>query len=204
MSFETLVRGLEAFQEHDHKQNQAFYAELSSGQSPSTAMVACADSRLDPYRLTSARPGDLFLIKNAGNFVPPCTSASVDSTVASLEFAVKALGVEHIVICGHSDCGAMKALKAGQKIEAMPDVDAWIGSFSPAEVSAGADLPAFTKAQIAAQIESAKAHPFIAEGLANGSLTVHGWYYDIASGAVEAFDAKSGNFVAAQALYKET
>lgn len=202
MSFETLVNGLDAFQQEDHGQRADFYAGISTGQSPKTAMVACADSRLDPYRLTRAEPGDLFLIKNAGNFVPACTAATIDSTIASLEFAVCALGVEHLVVCGHSDCGAMKALMSGEPVPGMPAVNEWIGEFASSHTPTSLDLENFTKWNIQAQMANLRAHPFVADRLETGQISVHGWYYPIAKGQVEAFDAKTETFVAAAALYK--
>jgi carbonic anhydrase len=179
------------------------YSKLATdGQFPKALMISCADSRVVPEHIMQAQPGDLFVCRNAGNIVPPFATQNggVSSTV---EFAVEALGVRDIIVCGHSDCGAMKALMHPEMLANMPNVAAWLRHSSAAKsvVERGyTDLPEHDRVRTAAlenvvaQIAHLRTHPSVAAAIARGDMALHGWFFDIGAGAVLALDGESGRF----------
>lgn len=182
---------------------QALYQRLAShGQSPKALMISCADSRVVPELITQADPGELFVCRNAGNIVPPFSQANggVSSTV---EYAVVALGVRDIIVCGHSDCGAMKGLFDKPALEAMPNVAAWLrhsqaalGVVSDAypDLDDKAKVRAVAMENVVAQINHLRTHPSVAARLAKGELTLHGWFFEIETQSVLALDGETGIF----------
>ena len=179
------------------------YERLATkGQSPKALMISCADSRVVPEEIVSAQPGDLFVCRNAGNIVPPFSQANGGVT-STVEFAVEALGVRDIIVCGHSDCGAMKGLMNPEITANMPNVAAWLKHSAAARQvveSNYPDLPAEEKPRVAAlenvvvQLTNLRTHPSVAACIARGELTLHGWYFDIQEGAVLALDGVTGRF----------
>jgi carbonic anhydrase len=190
--------GAVVFPEHED-----LFRRLAAGQHPEVMMVACADSRVDPNLFTQSKPGEIFCCRNAGNIVPPHDSSG-GAEAAALEFAVEVLQVRHLVICGHSDCGAMKALLDGKSAKRLPQVHAWIrrseGALRqvPGEGAAGWNqerrLRALTERNVVLQMENARSHPAVARAAAEGRLRVHGWVSDIASGTVSTYQEWSGEF----------
>jgi len=180
------------------------YAKLAKdGQSPKALMISCADSRVVPELIMQAEPGDLFVCRNAGNIVPPFSTQNggVSSTV---EFAVVALGVRDIIVCGHSDCGAMKALMNPEMMAGMPNVQAWLRHSHAAQsvVDIGyndltpADrVRAASMENVVAQLAHLRTHPSVAAGLARGQISLHGWFVDIHAGTVLALDGGTGRFL---------
>ena len=191
MAFDDLVAGIGEFQRGEHRRKAAHFAALAKGQSPDTFVIACADSRVTPQVMSQAEAGDLFIARNAGNFVPPCVEGLVEGTAATLEYAVLGVGVQHIVILGHSDCGAMKALRDGAS-EAMPLVQAWIhhGHEARDQVGSGSSLRELTLANIRAQLRNLMTYDFVQTRVASGDLHLHGWYYHIAKGTVDSVDSQ--------------
>src|ERR1700687_3310142 len=120
-----LIQGLHRFQEADFLPLQGLFEQLSNGQNPETLFITCSDSRIDPNLLTRSKPGDLFILRNAGNIVP-AHGASSGGEAATIEFAVAALGVKDIIICGHSHCGAMKGLLHPEQVASLPAVSSWL------------------------------------------------------------------------------
>ena len=186
-------------------QNQSdLYSKLATdGQSPKALMISCADSRVVPEHIMQAQPGDLFVCRNAGNIVPPFATQNggVSSTV---EFAVVALGVRDIIVCGHSDCGAMKALMNPYMLEGMPNVAAWLRHSHAAhsvvtrgypELANGEAVRAASLENIVIQLAHLRTHPSVAAGIARGELALHGWFFDIGAGTVLALDGETGRFV---------
>ena len=182
----------------------ALYGKLSSeGQSPKALMISCADSRIVPEQIMQANPGELFVCRNAGNIVPPFSQANggVSSTV---EYAVMALGVRDIIVCGHSDCGAMKAVSAPAVLEGMPNVAAWLRHSTAAEQVVTHSYPAMDNGErvraiamenVVAQIAHLRTHPSVAAGIARGEIALHGWFVDIHHGQILGLDGVSGRFV---------
>jgi carbonic anhydrase len=182
---------------------QALYERLAThGQSPKALMISCADSRVAPELITSADPGELFVCRNAGNIVPPFSQANggVSSTV---EYAVMVLGVRDIVVCGHSDCGAMKAFLTPEKMADMPNVAAWLRHSHAANSVVCSAYPNLEGAErvralalenVIAQINHLRTHPSVAAALAKGELTLHGWFFDIQTRSILALDGSTGVF----------
>lgn len=183
----------------------ALYADLvSNGQSPTALMIGCADSRVAPEHVMQAAPGDLFVCRNAGNIVPPFATMNggVSSTV---EYAVMALGVREIIVCGHSDCGAMKALGKHEVLAKMPNVAGWLRHSEAAlrivedaypDLSETERVHAVALENIAVQLAHLRTHPSVAAALARGKLTLHGWFVDIHAAQVLALNGETGRFEA--------
>ena len=183
--------------------SSALYGKLATdGQSPKALMISCADSRVVPEHIMQAQPGDLFVCRNAGNIVPPFATQNggVSSTV---EYAVVALGVRDIIVCGHSDCGAMKALSKPELMDGMPNVAAWLKHSTAAQHVVNtcyADLEgqdrvrAISLENVVAQIAHLRTHPSVAAAIVRGEMALHGWFVDIHAGQVLGLDGDTGRF----------
>lgn len=201
--------GVVRFQRDIYPQKAELFTKLSTGQSPEALFITCSDSRIELGMLTQSEPGDLFVVRNAGNIVPPHSNSS-GATTAAIEFAVTGLGVQHIVICGHTDCGAMKGAVAPDKLDAMPHVRDWLG-YSRAAVeivnAVGGDLNAHDRMlllleqNVVLQLNHLKTHPAVAVAMAKGVMTLHGWVYDIADGEIYALDEATGQFTTVSKRY---
>jgi carbonic anhydrase len=186
---------------------QALYERLATnGQSPKALMISCADSRVVPELITHADPGELFVCRNAGNIVPPFSQAN-GGVSSAVEYAVMALGVRDIVVCGHSDCGAMKAFLHPEKLEQMPNVAAWLRHSHAAHsvvCSAYPDLDekshvrALAMENVIAQINHLRTHPSVAAAMAQGRLTLHGWFFEIETCSILALDGATGRFISVE------
>ncbi|MDB4102784.1 hypothetical protein N9549_01780 [Acidimicrobiales bacterium] len=184
-----LIDGIARYSEEIHASSQPLFDDLAQGQAPDVLFLTCADSRVDPSLITQTKPGDIFVCRNAGNIVPPSDSGlAADGMAASIEFAVKALHVSDIVICGHADCGAVKGAMAPDSVTALPYVGAWL---QYAETGQTHDLDAAIEANVLAQLEHLRTYDFINEAVDVGSLVLSGCVYDIASGLVRVFDGSS-------------
>ena len=175
---------------------------VRDGQSPKALMISCADSRVVPEHIMQAEPGDLFVCRNAGNIVPPYATQNGGVT-STVEYAVMVLGIRDIIVCGHSDCGAMKAVSNPTGLDKMPNVAAWLRHSTAAEnvVSDGypdldpADrVRAISLENVVAQLNHLRTHPSVAAGIARGEIALHGWFVDIHNGEVLALDGKTGRF----------
>mgnify|MGYP001239824702 CR=1 FL=1 len=198
-----LINGVSRFQGEIFPTKSERFRDLAqNGQAPKTLMISCADSRVVPELITQSEPGDLFVCRNAGNIVPPY-SRHPGGVSSAIEYAVVALGVEDIVICGHSDCGAMKAFQTPEALETMPTVKEWLSHAHAANEAvraccagkdAGEQTAALIRENVIVQLTHLKSHPSVAAGLASGKLRLHGWVFDIESGEVEALDGATGLF----------
>ena len=199
---EKVVSGIVRFQKDAFEERKNLFAELANGQSPEVLFITCADSRIDPNLVTQTEPGDLFIVRNAGNIVPPHARIAGGVT-ASIEFAVAVLGVKDIVVCGHTDCGAMKGAMNPKALEDLPHVHDWIDhSRAAVEVvkakhgRAGyAELDLVTEQNVLLQLQHLRTHPAVAGKLGTGEISLHGWVYDIKNGAVSCHDEARGAFV---------
>ena len=198
---EKILDGLKKFQQDIYPLHQERFAELANSQHPDVLFITCSDSRIDPNLITQSNPGELFICRNAGNIVPPHSNETGGMT-ASIEYAVSVLKVRHIIICGHSNCGAMKAAMAPDAVESLPHVKVWIDHARAAKESVehkhgcvhDEHLPEVTKQNIVLQLQHLKTHPAVFSRLSSGDLQIHGWVYDIKSGKVEGFDETSQSF----------
>lgn len=199
-----LIGRVFSFEKQTFPNQRLLYGRLANdGQSPKALMISCADSRIVPEHIMQAEPGDLFVCRNAGNIVPPFATQNggVSSTV---EYAVAALGVRDIIVCGHSDCGAMKALAVNQDLTSMPNVAAWLRHSHAAHKVVTDSYPAMDDIQriravslenVVAQLAHLRTHPAVAAGVARGEIALHGWFVDIQAGLILGLDGATGRFV---------
>ncbi|MGW1749155.1 carbonic anhydrase [Streptomyces sp. NPDC002092] len=174
------------------------FAKLAEGQSPQVLFITCSDSRVVPALITGARPGELFELRTAGNIVPPFASEHPTSEAATIEYAVEVLGVDDIVVCGHSHCGAVGALVRGDDLTAVPAVRDWLAHATPRPAGAVED-PAVTEgvqSHVLTQLLRLRSYPFIEKKLKDRQLSLHAWYYEVHTGAVLAHDTASDLFKA--------
>lgn len=194
------------FQKNVFPDQSALYRRLArEGQSPSALMISCADSRVVPEHICQAAPGDLFVCRNAGNIVPPFAT-QLGGVTSTVEFGVMALGVRDIIVCGHSDCGAMKGLAGDPaRLSAMPNVAAWLRHGAAArqvvdqsypELEDAARVRAVALENVVIQLAHLRTHPAVAAAIAKGEMTLHGWLFDIEHGQVLALDGVTGRFSA--------
>lgn len=201
---EKILDGVRRFSHDEYPSQQSFFEQLAEkDQKPMALFITCADSRVHPNLITQTEPGDLFLIRNAGNLVPPY-SAQGGGEIATVEYSVEVLGIRNIIICGHSQCGAMKALLRPESMAHLPAVRTWC---SYAEATRriveqkyrglkGDDLAiAATEENVLVQMNNLSTHPSVAARLSSGELNVYGWYYDIGSGRVYQYDQARGRFM---------
>ncbi|MFF4745112.1 carbonic anhydrase [Streptomyces chengbuensis] len=163
------------------------FAELAQGQSPQVLFITCSDSRVVPALITGARPGDLFELRTAGNIVPPYGSERPAGETATIEYAVEVLGVSDIVVCGHSHCGAVGALVRGDDLDGVPAVRDWLAHAAGEPDAADPDDPSVERAvthHVLSQLLRLRSYPCVEKRLADGTLTLRGWYYEVHTGAV--------------------
>lgn len=199
-----LKQGVLRFQSEVHAEHAAEYQRAATTpQQPHTLVIACADSRVDVESIASAGPGELFITRNIGNMVPSY-GEMLGGVSAVIEYAVAALGVQHVVVCGHSDCGAMKALLSPTSTDGMPTVKSWLTNGQAALRIASsqgtetedplARLRRLTEENVLMQMTHLKTHPSVAGAIARGTLTISGWVYDIGSGGVRIAEDGSREF----------
>ncbi len=198
-----LIHGIHQFQTAEFQPLQGLFEQLAKGQNPDTLFITCSDSRIDPGLLTQTKPGDLFILRNAGNIVPPHGAAN-GGEAATIEFAVAALGVKDIIICGHSHCGAMKGLLEPDLVAKLPTVASWLTHAETtrrivcdnySHLTGVALLTATIEENVLVQLENLRTLPAVASRLVHGDLKLHGWVYKIETGEVFAFDQSTGQFL---------
>jgi carbonic anhydrase len=201
-ALQIIVDGFLKFRHEVFPEQKALFKKLAGAQRPRAMFITCADSRIVPELITQSSPGDLFVTRNVGNVVPPYGQMNGGVSTA-IEYAVLALGVKHIIVCGHSDCGAMKAVLNPSSLEKMPTVKAWLRHAEVARTVVEDNCPAcegqenlsvLTDENVVAQLDHLRTHPSVASRLASGQLFVHGWVYDIESSVIKAYDAEEGGF----------
>ena len=198
-----LIDGLHQFHSTIFSSQRELFERLAGGQTPDALFITCSDSRINPNLITQTEPGDLFILRNAGNIIPPY-GASQGGEAATVEFAVAGLGVRDIILCGHSHCGAMKGLLDETLVADTPAVRSWLGHAETTkrvmkENYVGLEgeqlVSACVQENVLAQLENLKTHPSVAARLARGRITLHGWVYKIETGQVFAYDPSQGQFV---------
>ena len=200
---EKILAGVERFRRLEYPKNQELFEHLArKQQKPIALFITCADSRVHPNLITMTDPGDLFLIRNAGNIVPPHGSP-IGGEAATVEYSLEVLGIRNIIVCGHSQCGAMKAMLEDPHLNDLPAAKAWfqhaeatkrIVRAKYADLSPEERLVAATEENVLVQMNNLSTHPSVAAHLSAGELRVFGWYYDIGSGRVLQFDQQRGQF----------
>ncbi|MCX7991883.1 MAG: carbonic anhydrase [Proteobacteria bacterium] len=200
---EKLYKGIHKFQEH-YKEEKDFFEKLGDGQAPPVLLITCSDSRIDPNLITNSKPGEIFIVRNVGNIVPPFSAVSdKNSIAAAIEFAIEGLNIRDIIICGHSDCGAMKAIYEEDKFfEKMPHLKNWLFFAQPVkekikqlEISHKNEIQQLTeKNNVLSQLENLISYPIIKELLEKAEIRLYGWYYEIKTGKIYELDRETKRF----------
>ena len=197
-----LVQGVRRFQSGISGTQREVFKRFADGQRPDALFITCSDSRINPNLITQTEPGELFIIRNAGNIVPAHGAAN-GGEGATIEFAVVGLGIQDIIVCGHSHCGAMKGLLHPESLHRMPTVATWLAHAGAtlwiarqkyADLPDDALLNVATQENVLIQMGNLRTHPAVAAGLAGGTLRLHGWVYKIETGQVFAYDPEFGQF----------
>jgi carbonic anhydrase len=204
----TLVQGFTRFKDEVFPAQRSFFRRLTKGQWPKALFITCSDSRVVPEVITQSRPGDLFICRTVGNQVPPHGESIGHSVASSIEYAVQVLGIRQIVICGHTDCGAMHGVLRPEKLASLPSTAAWLRHTERARaVVMATDTGNATDSELVcrlaeenvlSQMEHLKTHPAVAERLGGGGLDVHGWVYQLHSGDIHTYDDVSSRFIPLQ------
>lgn len=198
-----LVEGIHRFQAEYFAPNRLLFERLARKQEPEVLFITCSDSRISPNLLTQTEPGELFIMRNAGNIVPPPNSGG-EGEEATLEFAVGGLGVKDVVVCGHSHCGAMKALLDPAQTSTLPAMTRWLRHAEATRriidenyqhLEGPARVMATVEENVLVQLEHVRTHPTVAARLGRGQLRLHGWVYKIETGEVFAFQPDEGQFM---------
>ncbi len=199
---EDFLAGFRRFQTRFFGGDRELYEELRLGQRPQALVIACCDARVDPAHLLDARPGDLFVLRNVANLVPPYESDGATHGVsAALEFAVRSLAVAHVCVLGHGQCGGVRALLEGAQGEFLPR---WVEIAREARDEVLARLPgkslemqarACEQASLLLSLRNLLTFPWVAERVEAGTLALHGWYFDLERGRLLGYDAATGRFI---------
>jgi carbonic anhydrase len=198
------ITGFERFHKNYFSNDRKLFERLSLGQKPGAMVIACSDSRVDPAILMDCEPGDLFVVRNVANLVPPYeTGGGLHGVSAALEFGVCVLGVQHLIVLGHSQCGGIRALMQGIPDGGGEFIVDWVNIASRARDRVLADTRAASlqeqtcaceEASILVSLENLLTFPWISQRVRQGDLTLHGWYFDIDTGALVAYDPATRGF----------
>ncbi|PWU14655.1 MAG: carbonic anhydrase [Bdellovibrio sp.] len=204
-----LVKGILDFRQRIRRDYHETFARLALGQSPDALFIACSDSRVAPNVFASTDPGDLFVIRNVGNLVPVCGgdhghSTADESEAAAIEFAIHNLKVSDIIVCGHSECGAMQALLTGREKVETPNLRSWLRHGENALRALGqyvgldphlATHNRLSQLNVLQQVENLKSYPIVQDQIAKKKLRIHAWWFELAGASVNCFDPNLGRFV---------
>jgi carbonic anhydrase len=201
---EKLYKGLHSFKKNFFSKQEELFRRLSHRQSPEILFITCADSRIDPNLVTQSSPGELFIIRYIGNIVPPFDAVPVNNgAAAALEYAVNVLKVPDIIVCGHSNCGAMNALMSPGSLADLPNMRSWLQLASSLRSMVDQLFPnmpdderysVIARENVLLQLKNMQTYPFIADALTEETLHIHGWYYDIGTGTISAYNPEADRF----------
>ena len=197
-----LVDGLTLFQRIAYPRHRELFERLAKKQHPRAVFIACSDSRVVPNLLVQAEPGDLFILRTAGTIVPPAGQGG-EGVVASLEYAIRGLGIRDVVLCGHRNCGAMKGVLHPEKVADMPSVASWVRHAADARRAVEAKFPGrddeevldlLVDFNVIAQVRNILTYPFVSDLVRSRELELYGWVYDIGTGSVKGLDESGRSF----------
>jgi carbonic anhydrase len=197
-----LVKGFLKFRTEVFSKKKEFFTRLSENQAPRALFITCSDSRVDPTLLTQTDPGELFILRNAGNMVPPYGSMQGGST-ATIEYAMAVLKVPHIIVCGHTDCAVMKALLNPEGVSDLPAFREWVGQAETTrrlmcehytDLEGNDRLIKTTQENVRSQLDHLRTHPSVAVLLRKKQVDLHGWVYSISTGDVWVYDFEVEQF----------
>ena len=201
-ALDRIARGVRKFQTGIYPAQREMFERLKRGQEPLAMFVTCADSRVNPNLVTQTDPGEIFIERNPGNMIPPYVDF-VGGVTAGVEYAMRALKVPVIVVCGHTDCGVMKALLRPEQVADMPGVQKWMSHAFEArkhmlrefgDAPEEEQLRRMTEFNVLGQIENLKTHPSVSARLLRREIEIRGWVYDIGDGSIREADPESGRF----------
>ena len=209
LNYNKLFDGIRSFKANEHIPRKDFFSQISNHQNPHTLLIGCSDSRVIPNLVTSTIPGELFVVRNIGNFVPfyDKDSETFVATSAVIEYAVKQLGVTNIVVCGHSNCGGCEALyKSDKDMKQLPHTKKWLELATPVKkivedklaknIISIEDRSTYTEQMnVVVQIDHLMKYPYIKKAVKEGKLTIMGWWYHIDEGDVYNYDRELKRFV---------
>jgi len=197
-----LIQGIHQFNHQVFKRNREFFEQLAKEQRPQVLFITCSDSRINPNLITQTEPGELFILRNAGNIIPPFGSGS-GGEAATIEYAVSVLHVADIIVCGHSACGAMHGLMNEESLVDVPAVKEWckhaeatrrIINENYKHLSGPARTTAAIEENVLVQLEHLRTHPSVAAAANRNGIRLHGWVYKLETGQVFQYEAESGQF----------
>lgn len=197
--FGMMLDGIRKFRHYVQEERPAYFKELAKRQDPCIIFITCADSRVSPERILDVDLGNVFIIRSAGNIVTP-HDAPVSGETASIEYAIRTFDISHIVVCGHSGCGAVEAMFNIHALDNLPLMQKWLEQYAPPLKSHLAQhsedcLKAGIEENVLYQLENLRTFPTIQKRIQEGKTQLHAWVYDIASGEVSAFDKKQNKYV---------
>jgi carbonic anhydrase len=203
MPIQKLVRGIHSFREGFFARHRELFEELATnGQHPDTLFITCSDSRVLPEHITSAGPGELFIVRNVGNVIP--RTDLVGGTAAAIEYAVEVLGVDHIVVCGHTQCGAIDAILDPKRMESLEYVKRWLAQTARVreviverygDLSREAQRMAAVEENVLMQLENLRDYAFVQARLEAGKVDISGWVFDVETGRVFDYDPAQCEFL---------
>lgn len=202
---DSLFKGALRFRERSFANNKELFEKLGQQQKPHTLFIGCSDSRVVPELITKAMPGELFVVRNIANIVPRYrVSKEYVATTAAIEYAIVALNVENIVVCGHSNCGGCNALfSTKEQMKNLPNVEHWLEQSADVKQTVIENYPDVSEAErewiteqvnIVAQLDNLMTYPLISERYNEGKLKLYGWYYVIDKGEVYNFNTETREF----------
>ena len=211
-----LIEGIVDFRERHLPELAARFEKLAKGQSPRSLFITCADSRVVPNLILSTDPGDLFTMRNVGNLIPPATTDGVStgdlSEASAIEYAVSVLHVPNVIVCGHSGCGAMKAVLDPDQVAGAPNLGRWLYHADEAAFRLTQDGPfdaslarydQLSQRNVLAQLDHLRTYPVVRDQVAAGKLQLHGWWFDIGTGDMHAWQESAQRFVLIDRAYLE-
>ena len=200
---EKLVEGIHHFVSHGFDQQRDLFNKLAKSQHPQACFITCSDSRIDPNLITTTDPGDLFVVRNVGNIVPPIGTSS-NAEASAVEYAIMALGVKDIIVCGHTGCGAMKGLLNPASLKELPLTRSWLKYAGATQQIirenyshlSGDDLvTAAAEENVLVQLEHLHTLPVVAARLGRGAIRLHAWLFNISSGGMFAYDSNEREYL---------
>ncbi|SDG42397.1 MULTISPECIES: carbonic anhydrase [unclassified Duganella] len=204
---EKFISGFNRFQQQYFNENPDLYGSLRTGQHPHTLLIGCCDSRVDPLLLTGSNPGDMFIVRNIANLVPPCTPSAPPGVSSAIEFAVCDLEVDRIIVLGHARCGGIRALMSPTPRVVQRETDfvgQWMRIAEPVAARVKRELAhrdsaeqhhACELASILQSLDNLLTYPWLKRRVDDGKLKIHGWYFDLESGALMAYSARQQQFL---------
>lgn len=201
---DTLIEGFQRFKKRYFGDDQGLYDSMKTGQPAKTLMIACCDSRVDPAILTDCDPGDLFIVRNVANLVPPCENDQHHhGTSSAIEFAVKGLGVENIIVMGHANCGGIKGLWESDDLNDSQFIHRWVSIAQEAkdwvkanhsQDSGAMQLKACEQRAVLVSLQNLLGFDFVRERVESGKISLHGWYFDLTAGELLSYNPASDQF----------